>query len=106
MTQSEQEFTTDLRKNMDAAQRECAVEQKRLAADAHQYGGVGCAKELIRRGRLSDGFAALAQAGRLDLSLEALVVTAKYGALFTDDEVNTCFNVLCDAGYYVWSRQL
>ena len=38
--------------------------------------------------------------GRLDLSLEALVVDKRFTALFTDEEANEALNRLLDAGFY------
>lgn len=102
MKQLEREFAQELQRRLETAARECGVEQKRLSAEAARYGGVSCARELLRRRRLSDGFDALARLGRLDLSLEALVTAGKYGALFTDEEVNHCFGVLCEAGCFVY----
>ena len=49
--------------------------------------------------RTSDGFAALADKGRLDLSLEALVVDKRFTALFSDEEANNALIRLLDAGY-------
>ena len=49
--------------------------------------------------RLSDGFDLLAQKGRLDLSLEALVVDKRFTALFSDDEANEALSRLLSAGY-------
>jgi hypothetical protein len=49
--------------------------------------------------RDSDGFAALARKGRLDLSLEALAIQKAYTALFTDEEANTALMRLLEAGY-------
>lgn len=94
------EFTAALLRTIQAAQDECGVRQMRLAQAAQEYGGVAAAKNCIRRGRASEGFEALAAAKRLDLSLEALAVSAKYNALFTDEEVNACFALLCGADYY------
>jgi len=91
-------FTEELLQKLDAAALICR--QERLRANIGKYGGVSCVKELLRRGRRSDGFDALAAAGRLELSAEALAAEGKYGALFTDEEVNACFAALCDAGYY------
>ena len=51
-----------------------------------------------------DGFEQLVDLKRMDLSMEALVVKGKYGALFTDDEVNSCFERLCADGFYVWKK--
>ena len=49
--------------------------------------------------RISDGFPILADKGRLDLSLESLVIDKRYTALFSDDEANTALMRLLDAGY-------
>lgn len=105
MTQMEQQFTAELLKNLEQAEKECGVQQKRLAAQVEKYGGVSCAREQIRRGRVSEGFTALAECGQLALSMEALVVAGKYGTLFTDEEVNFCFSALCDNGFYVWGQK-
>ena len=50
--------------------------------------------------RESDGFAALEQAKRLDLSLEALAIDKRFTALFTDEEANTALTRLLTAGFY------
>ena len=50
--------------------------------------------------RESDGFAALEQAKRLDLSLEALATDRRFTTLFTDEEANTALMRLLDAGFY------
>ena len=49
--------------------------------------------------RESDGFARLADLGRLDLSLEALAVDKRFTGLFTDEEANNALIRLLDAGY-------
>ncbi len=49
--------------------------------------------------RESDGFWALADKKRLDLTLEALAVKKQYTALFTDVEANTALDRLMAAGY-------
>ena len=50
--------------------------------------------------RESDGFGALADKKRLDLSLEALAIDKRFTALFTDEEANNALMRLLDAGYY------
>lgn len=57
------------------------------------------AKRQLSGHRDSDGFAALAQKGRLDLSLEALAIQKAYTALFTDEEANAALMRLLEAGY-------
>lgn len=50
--------------------------------------------------RVSDGFERLADLGRLNLSLEALVVDRRFTALFNDEEANNALTRLLDAGYH------
>ena len=47
----------------------------------------------------SDGFWALCDKGRADLSLEALAVKKQFTALFSDEEANTALNRLLTAGH-------
>lgn len=57
------------------------------------------AHRFLSGSRCSDGFDALADKNRLNLSLEALAVDKRYTALFTDEEANTALTRLLDAGY-------
>jgi len=50
-----------------------------------QHEGVGAAKQLLRKG-ISDGLRRLAKEGRLDISVEQLVLTEPWDQLFTDEE--------------------
>ena len=49
--------------------------------------------------RISDGFNILAAKGRLDLSLESLVIDKRFTTLFSDEEANNALMRLLDAGY-------
>ena len=57
------------------------------------------AKRILSGSRLSDGFNALQGKGRLDLSLEALVVDKRFTQLFTDEEANEALMRLLEVGY-------
>ena len=57
------------------------------------------ARRCLSGHRESDGFYALADKNRLDLSLEALAVSKAYTPLFSDDAVNTALTRLLTAGY-------
>ena len=57
------------------------------------------AKRILSGHRESDGFAMLAQKGRLDLSLEALAVKKQFTGLFSDEEANNALIRLLDSGY-------
>ena len=49
--------------------------------------------------RESDGFFALADKNRLELSLEALAVKKEFTSLFSDEEANNALDRLLCAGY-------
>ncbi len=50
--------------------------------------------------RLSDGFNALKEKRRLDLTLEAMAVDKRFTTLFSDEEANEALTRLLEAGYY------
>ena len=50
--------------------------------------------------RLSDGFNALKDQSRLDLSLEAMSIDKRYTGLFSDEEANEALTRLLEAGYH------
>ena len=58
------------------------------------------AKRCLSGHRESDGFFALADKGRLELSLEALAVQKQFTGLFTDEEANEALSRLLSAGYF------
>lgn len=57
------------------------------------------AKRMLSGSRVSEGFDALADKKRLELSLEALVIDKRFTALFTDEEANAALERLLSAGY-------
>ena len=57
------------------------------------------ARRILSGRRLSDGFNQLQAKGRLDLTLEALVIDKRFTALFTDEEANEALTRLLEAGY-------
>lgn len=59
------------------------------------------ARRYLSGSRESDGFQALADKGRLDLSLEALAVSKGFTELFSDEEANTALTRLLEAGFYL-----
>ncbi len=96
----EQTFQKEALEQAQTAMLSHGCPTKRLYQTLETRGGVETARELAKKHRVSDGFEALRQCGHLDLSLEALMVKGKYGSLFTDAEINWCFEVLVDAGYF------
>lgn len=97
-------FTRRFCSAIDAAEQEAASASRGCARAVEQYGGFRRAGALPAAGRVSDGFDQLAGLGKLALSAEALAVSAKFNACFTDDEVNHCFAQLCAANYFGKAR--
>lgn len=58
------------------------------------------AHRALSSSRLSDGFNALKEKRRLDLTLEALAVDKRFTTLFSDEEANEALTRLLEAGYY------
>lgn len=72
-----------------------------LAAD----GGYATAQKLLASPRISDGFVELSMLGRLDLSVEALVLEHGWGPAFDTELVNRARKRLIEAGYRVRSPE-
>ena len=55
------------------------------------HGGLDAARRLIHANGVSDGYTALWERGRLDLTVEAVVVnTERFHELFTEEELQIC----------------
>ena len=85
MNTLEKQFTELLIKNCEEAQKACAYRGIRFIQTIQKFGGVKTAKEIIRKGRLSDEFEVLEKAGLIKLTMEALVVDRRFSELFSDD---------------------
>ena len=65
-------------------------------------GGVEAARHLLKaRSKVSGGFEALWKAGRLDLSVEALVLRERYSMLFDERELRTARERLAKHGQHM-----
>ena len=83
MNTLEKQFTELLIKNCEEAQKACAYRGIRFIQTIQKFGGVKTAKEIIRKGRLSDEFEVLEKAGLIKLTMEALVVDRRFSELFS-----------------------
>nr|MDT0658904.1 caspase family protein [Micromonospora sp. DSM 115978] len=64
-----------------------------------EVGGFEAARRLLRANAVSSGFTALWEKGRLDLSVEAVVLQDRFSGLFTDEELDIARNRLAEYGY-------
>ncbi|WP_407572825.1 hypothetical protein [Deinococcus altitudinis] len=84
-----------------------AEQARSIGYNPHQFrrmvleqGGVELAQKLLRTSGASYGFEVLREKGRLDLSMEALVVQTPWKTLFTDEELMTAMERLRAGGYF------
>ncbi len=71
-----------------------------FAEQVNRFGGKETVVRMLSRSQLSPGFEKLREAGRLKLSVEALVIQGKYAPLFEDSTVDEALARLFDAGYF------
>ena len=90
----EQKFIAAWMANQEKA-RAIGVRMRPITADTAMKN----ARYALTGNRISDGFNILADKGRLDLSLEALVVDKRFTALFSDEEADNALMRLLSAGY-------
>ena len=82
------------------AKSEAKYNAQRFLQMLSDIGGVETARMLIHSDTVSDGYTALWERGRLDLTVEAMISdTPKYHELFSDEELQICAKRLNDYGY-------
>jgi hypothetical protein len=83
------------------AKSEAGYNATRFLQMVAESGGLEAARTLLASTQVSDGFTALWEAKRLDLSVEALVLDSEWRDLFTDQERDVARRRLRDYGYEV-----
>ena len=82
------------------AKSEAKYNASRFIVMVEELEGVACAKQLINKTTVSDGYTALWERKRLDLTVEAMILeNEKFQVLFTGDELNICRKRLKDYNY-------
>lgn len=96
----EKKLQEEVIKNCEIAQKEYDCKMTRLVETIERFGIVRTVQEIIRKGRTSDCFSKLAEVRHLELTIEATIVKKQYADLFNDDEVNYCYELLCEKEYF------
>lgn len=78
------------------AKQEAGYNATRFLQMISEHGGVETARQLLLASGTSDGFTALWQAGRLDLSVEYHVLLAEFQELFSEEERDIARRRLAD----------
>jgi hypothetical protein len=78
----------------------CGYRAGRFLEMVNTHGGLKTAKILLREEEPRGGFVALHEQGRLDVTMEALIVeNQKWHPLFTEEEIGIAEKRLSDFGY-------
>ncbi|MDR5587434.1 MULTISPECIES: hypothetical protein [Clostridium] len=96
----EKKLQEEVIKKCEIAEKEHDCKMTKFLETIERFGIVRTAQEILRKGRTSDCFTKLVEEGCIKLTMEATIVEPKYAKLFTDEEVNSCYELLCENGYY------
>jgi hypothetical protein len=72
----------------EKAKRETGYNATRFLQMVSEIGGPAAARRLLASPVVSDGFTALWERGRLDLTVETLMLREQYRELFSEDELD------------------
>jgi hypothetical protein len=81
------------------ALRECRHSANRFLQMVANHGGLQAAKILLHTPGFQYGFTELWHCGRLDITMEALVLKPQYADLFTEEEKQIARDRLQECGY-------
>lgn len=96
---AETEFGRRIRDNLARSQAEAKSNPMYLRSMLAQLGPLATARKLLAAPAVSDVFARLWERGRMDLTVEALVVEPEFASMFTEGELQTARRRLQQFGY-------
>lgn len=99
MNDPEHRFEAAMASIYKRAKAECGYNASRYLQLLSEKGGLATAKQLIRVEGGTDGFTRLWSLKRLDLSVEALVISEEFRPLFTEEERELCRDRLAQYNY-------
>jgi hypothetical protein len=81
------------------ALKECDYKATRFLHMLHDYRGLETARILLRASKVSEGYVALWERQRLDLTVEAVILRPEWQTLFSEREREIARLRLADYGY-------
>jgi hypothetical protein len=98
---TEQRFNAAMMNIYHRARKEAGYNATRYCRMLHDQGGLGTAQTLLHATQVSEGYTALWERKRLDLTVEALVLQSEWQELFTPEELDIARQRLQQYGYQV-----
>lgn len=93
-------FGEEMHRIYQRALSEAGYKATRFLHMLHEHGGLQTARTLLHASTVSEGYAALWERGRLDLTVEAMIHdNARWHPLFTPAELAICEKRLTDYEY-------
>jgi hypothetical protein len=96
---TEMQFDTAMMNIYHRTRKEAGYNANRYLQMLHDQGGLRTAQTLLHASQVSEGYTALWERGRLDLTVEALVLQQEWLDLFTNDERDIARKRLQQYGY-------
>jgi hypothetical protein len=94
-------FANEMHRIYQRALSEAGYKATRFLHMLHDHGGLQTARMLLHSSTVSEGYAALWERKRLDLTVEALIHdNPKWHPLFSAEELAVCAKRLTDYGYF------
>jgi hypothetical protein len=90
----EKDFHREMVNIYNLAIKHCNYRATRFIQMVANEGGLKTAKKLLIDKKVNDGFLKLHECDRLDLTVETLVLNAKYSSLFTNEELENARETL------------
>jgi hypothetical protein len=98
---TEQRFDAAMMNIYHRARKEARYNATRYLQMLHDQGGHATAQTLLHACQVSEGYTALWERKRLDLTVEALVLQPEWRELFTPDELTIARQRLQQYGYQI-----
>src|SRR5258708_4962394 len=81
------------------ARNECGYNATRYLQMLHEHRGLETARILLHASNVSEGYVALWERKRLDLTVEAVILAPEWHSLFSDQERDIARRRLAEYGY-------
>src|SRR5713101_7293206 len=100
------EFDQEMLRIYQRAHSEANYNATRFLRMLHQHRGLETARILLHSPNVSEGYTALWERGRLDLTVEAVIHdNVKWHALFTQEDLRISTDRLEDYGYFLQQQK-
>ena len=99
MNETERAFHRQMIRVYEDAKRETGYNATRFLQMVSEHGGLATARQLLHSPNASDGFTALWERKRLDLTVESVVLRPELADLFTNEELDQARNRLEEYGF-------